>query len=129
MTDFALIETETGQRIAVMPQPLSFHRTHEVCHAGGHAVIRVAVRSDLALLYVEGKRVGNPVARVCVDQCEVRHAAYDPNLIRPEKPERGRDKARIDAVPAAAMAVAAWKSRVGVDLYRSASEDNDLMVV
>ncbi len=72
---------------------------------------------------------GNPVARFCFDQCEVRHAAYDPNLIRPEKPERGRDKARIDAVPAAAMAVNAWKSREGVDPYRSAYEEDDLMVV
>ncbi len=72
---------------------------------------------------------GNPVARFCFDQCEVRHAAYDPNLIRPEKPERGRDKARIDAVPAAAMAVNAWKSREGVDQYQSAYENNRLMVI
>jgi phage terminase large subunit-like protein len=72
---------------------------------------------------------GNPVARFCFDQCEVRHAPYDPNLIRPEKPERARDKARIDAVPAAAMAVNAWKSREGVDQYQSAYEDNKLMVI
>jgi phage terminase large subunit-like protein len=72
---------------------------------------------------------GNPVARFCFDQCEVRHAAYDPNLIRPEKPERGRDKARFDAVPAAAMAVNAWKSREGVDPYQSAYENNKLMVI
>jgi phage terminase large subunit-like protein len=72
---------------------------------------------------------GNPVARFCFDQCEVRHAAYDPNLIRPEKPERGRDKARIDAVPAAAMAVNAWKSREGVEQFTSAYEDNKLMVI
>jgi phage terminase large subunit-like protein len=72
---------------------------------------------------------GNPVARFCFDQCEVRHAAYDPNLIRPEKPERGRDKARIDAVPAAAMAVNAWKSREGVDPYQSAYESGNLMVL
>lgn len=72
---------------------------------------------------------GNPVARFCFDQCEVRHAAYDPNLVRPEKPERGRDKARIDAVPAAAMAVNAWKSREGVDPFRSAYEDRNLMVI
>lgn len=71
---------------------------------------------------------GNPLARFCFDQCEVRHAAYDPNLIRPEKPERGRDKARIDAVPAAAMAVNAWKSREGVEPVRSAYEDGKLMI-
>lgn len=72
---------------------------------------------------------GNPVARFCFDQCEVRHAAYDPNLIRPEKPERGRDKARIDAVPAAAMAVNAWKSREGMEPFQSAYENNRLMVI
>lgn len=72
---------------------------------------------------------GNPVARFCFDQCEVRHAPYDPNLVRPEKPERGRDKARIDAVPAAAMAVSAWKSREGVDQYQSAYERDGLMVI
>lgn len=72
---------------------------------------------------------GNPVARFCFDQCEVRHAPYDPNLVRPEKPERGRDKARIDAVPAAAMAVAAWKTREGADPYRSAYEERGLMVI
>lgn len=72
---------------------------------------------------------GNPVARFCFDQCEVRHAAYDPNLIRPEKPERGRDKARIDAVPAAAMAVNAWKSREGAVPFQSAYENNRLMVI
>lgn len=72
---------------------------------------------------------GNPVARFCFDQCTVRHAPYDPNLIRPEKPERGRDKARIDAVPAAAMAVNAWKTREGIEPIRSAYEDGKLMVV
>jgi phage terminase large subunit-like protein len=71
----------------------------------------------------------NPVARLCFDMCEVRHAPYDPNLVRPEKPERARDKSRIDAVPAAAMATAAWKSREGEELIRSAYEDDGLMVV
>ena len=71
---------------------------------------------------------GNPVARFCFDQCEVRHAPYDPNLVRPVKPERGRDRARIDAVPAAAMAVNAWKAREG-ELLRSAYEQDGLMVV
>jgi phage terminase large subunit-like protein len=72
---------------------------------------------------------GNPVARFCFDQCEVRHAPYDPNLVRPEKPERGRDKARIDAVPAAAMATNAWKARADLEPVRSAYEDDGLMVI
>ena len=50
-------------------------------------------------------------------------------MVRPEKPERARDKARIDAVPAAAMATNAWKSREGMDLIRSAYEDDELMVI
>jgi len=63
---------------------------------------------------VEGRRVahhGNPVARWCFDSVEVRRARYNPDLIRPDKPERGRSGKRIDAVPAAAMAVAAWSAR------------------
>jgi len=70
---------------------------------------------------------GNPVARFCFDACEVRHAPYDPNLVRPEKPERGTAKFRIDAVPAAAMATNAWRSREGTDLT-SVYEDRGMFV-
>lgn len=52
---------------------------------------------------------GNPVARFCFDSVEVRKAPYDPELIRPDKPDRGREGKRIDAVPSAAMACSAWK--------------------
>lgn len=72
---------------------------------------------------------GNPVARFCFDQCVVRLAPYDPNLVRPEKPERGRDKARIDGVPAAAMAANAWRARADAEQIRSAYEDDGLMVM
>jgi len=51
----------------------------------------------------------NPVARFCFDAVEVRKAAYNPDLIRPDKPERNREGKRVDAVPAAAMACSAWK--------------------
>lgn len=54
---------------------------------------------------------GNPVAQWCFDNVEVRRAPYDPELIRPDKPERGATGKRIDAVPAAAMAVEAWRLR------------------
>jgi phage terminase large subunit-like protein len=54
---------------------------------------------------------GNPVASWCFDNVEVRRAPYDPELIRPDKPERGSTGKRIDAVPAAAMAVEAWRLR------------------
>lgn len=53
----------------------------------------------------------NPVAAWCFDNVEVRRAPYDPELIRPDKPERGATGKRIDAVPAAAMAVEAWRMR------------------
>lgn len=72
---------------------------------------------------------GNPVARFCFDGCEVRHAPYDPNLVRPSKPERGTDRTRIDAVPAAAMAANCWRNRANVERRVSAYEDTGLMVI
>lgn len=54
---------------------------------------------------------GNPVARWCFDNVEVRQAPYDPELVRPDKPDRNATGKRIDAVPAAVMAVNAWVSR------------------
>jgi phage terminase large subunit-like protein len=72
---------------------------------------------------------GNPVARFCFDVTDVRMAPYDPNLVRPVKPERGTDRARIDAVPTAAMAVSAWRSREADDARISAYETDSLMVV
>jgi phage terminase large subunit-like protein len=54
---------------------------------------------------------GNPVAQWCFDNVEVRRARENPELIRPEKPERGASGKRIDAVPAASLAVGAWLVR------------------
>ncbi|WP_257902260.1 hypothetical protein [Saccharothrix obliqua] len=54
---------------------------------------------------------GNPVAEWCFDAVEVRHPPGEPDLIRPDKPERGKTGRRIDAVPTAAMAVGGWKLR------------------
>jgi hypothetical protein len=51
------------------------------------------------------------VARWCFDSVEVRRAPYDPELIRPDKPNRNTSAKRIDAVPAAVMAVNAWTTR------------------
>jgi phage terminase large subunit-like protein len=72
---------------------------------------------------------GNPVARACFEAVEVRKAPYDPNLIRPDKPERGKTARRIDAVPTAAMALNAWRRSLEVELLTSAYEDSDLMIV
>lgn len=52
---------------------------------------------------------GNPVARFCFDEVEVRKSPANPLLIRPDKPERDKTGKRIDAVPSAAMACSAWK--------------------
>lgn len=72
---------------------------------------------------------GNPVARFCFDACEVRRAPYDANLLRPVKPDRARDPKRIDAVPTAAMAANALRSRADVEPRTSAYESESLMVV
>lgn len=47
---------------------------------------------------------GNPIAKQCFDAVEVRKSTMNPDLIRPNKPERDKTGKRIDAVPTAAMA-------------------------
>lgn len=54
---------------------------------------------------------GNPVAQWCFDNVEVRRSKENPELIRPDKPERQATGKRIDAVPAASLAVGAWVVR------------------
>lgn len=63
----------------------------------------------------------NPVARACFDAVEVRHAVYDADLIRPHKPERDGSATRVDAVPALAMAAAAWRRTAGLPEKRRAA--------
>lgn len=72
---------------------------------------------------------GNPVARFCFDACEVRHAPYDPNLVRPSKPERMTERARIDAVPTAAMAANCMRAMLSEPARVSAYETDGLKVV
>lgn len=64
-------------------------------------------------MVVEGKfrHHGNPVARWCFDCCEARLHTQDPDLIMPAKVKRDLSANRIDAVPAAIMAVNAWWTR------------------
>lgn len=72
---------------------------------------------------------GNPVASFCFDSVEVRRAPYNPDLIRPDKPERDKSAKRIDGVPVAAMAASAWSLRGGDDTgFRSAYEDRGITV-
>lgn len=49
---------------------------------------------------------GDPLARWCYGAVEVRQD--DAENLRPVKPERGRDRHRIDAVVSAAMALSGW---------------------
>jgi phage terminase large subunit-like protein len=70
---------------------------------------------------------GNPLARFCFDSCEARVAPYDPNLIRPDKPDRDIAAKRIDGVPAAVMAMNAWWTR-GQDV-RSIYESEELLIL
>lgn len=51
---------------------------------------------------------GNPVASWCFDNVEVARPRDNPDLLRPAKPERNATGKRIDAVPAASLAVGAW---------------------
>lgn len=70
---------------------------------------------------------GNPLARWCFDACQARIARYDPDLIRPDKPDRNVSARRIDAVPAAIMGVNAWWDR-GRDVY-SVYADRDVFAL
>ncbi|WP_160051279.1 terminase large subunit [Nocardiopsis sp. FR26] len=72
---------------------------------------------------------GNPVASFCFDSVEVRRAPYNPDLIRPDKPERDKSGKRIDGVPVAAMAANAMVLNADTgEGYRSAYEDRGLTV-
>lgn len=54
---------------------------------------------------------GNPVAKWCFDAAEARIAPFNPDLVRPHKPNRQKGIRRIDAVPTAVMAMNAWMTR------------------
>jgi phage terminase large subunit-like protein len=75
----------------------------------------------------EVRHHGNPLARFCFDACEARVAKYDPDLIRPDKPNRNTAAKRIDGVPAAIMAVNAWHTR-GNAAY-SVYEDSEVLIL
>ena len=93
---------------------------------------RMSPGMDDVMAMVRAKRFhhhGNPVAKFCFDSCEVRRAPYDANLCRPDKPERGESRSRIDAVPTAVMAANAWRAATDTDLLGSAYEDHELIVI
>lgn len=87
---------------------------------GMHRLFEMVIEKEL-------RHHDNPLARFCFDACEARVAKYDPDLIRPDKPNRTTAAKRIDAVPAAIMAVNAWHTR-GNDQY-SLYETEDVLVL
>lgn len=70
---------------------------------------------------------GNPMAHFNFDATEARIAPFDPDVIRPEKPNRYKVSKRIDGVPAAIMATNAWITRGGD--AESMYEESDLFVL
>lgn len=66
---------------------------------------------------------GNPLARFCFDACEAKYKLDDPDQIKPVKPDRLIAAKRIDAVPAAVMAVNAWTTRDNTATSMYAEED------
>jgi phage terminase large subunit-like protein len=92
---------EIGKRTGV-EDVLAYNNTYDKMTPGMTELMALVRTGRLA-------HHGNPVAQFCFDAVEVRKAPYNPDLIRPDKPERDRSGKRIDAVPAAAMACSAWK--------------------
>lgn len=70
---------------------------------------------------------GNPLVRWLFDACEAEFSRVNPDLIKPAKPKRNTAAKRIDAVPAAIMAVNAWKGR-GDDVD-SVYQHDDVLVL
>lgn len=66
---------------------------------------------------------GNPMARFNFDAVEARVAPFDPDVIRPDKPNRQKAAKRIDGVPAAIMAVNAWYGRGNQQMSVYANEE------
>jgi phage terminase large subunit-like protein len=73
--------------------------------------------TELMSLFMRAKVAhhANPVARWCFDNVEVKHPVDNPDLLRPVKPDRNTGGKRIDAVPAAAIAVGGWVIRGQVE--------------
>jgi phage terminase large subunit-like protein len=71
---------------------------------------------------------GNPLARYCFESTQLRRSIVDPDQVRPDKPDRKKAWHRIDAVPAAAMACNAWKTRGVTPKRVSVYETRGVMV-
>lgn len=87
------------------------------------------MRSLMDLVKMEKFRHhGNPMARWAFDAVEARVAPYDPDIIRPDKPNRLTGSRRIDPVVAAIMAVKAWSER-GHEDNSSVYDSEDVFIL
>jgi phage terminase large subunit-like protein len=71
----------------------------------------------------------NKVATFCFEHVEVQRASYDQNLIRPVKPNRDSDRARIDGVIALALAANGLRAAQAKRKRISPYEDRGPMVI
>jgi phage terminase large subunit-like protein len=97
----APVVQEIEKRVKV-PEIVTYSNTYQRMTPGMNEVMAFVKAGKL-------KHHGNPVAHACFEAVEVLKAPYDPEMIRPAKPDRGSSGTRIDAVPALAMAAAAWR--------------------
>lgn len=102
---------EVEKRVGV-PEILAYANTYARMTPGMNEVMALVKKNRF-------RHHGNPVASLCFDSVEVRKAPYDPEQIRPHKPERESTGTRVDAVPAAAMAAAAWRRAEAVPVKRT----------
>lgn len=91
---------EIGQRTGV--EVATYSNTYKRMTPGGDELMALVKEESF-------RHHGNPVAEWCFDNVEIFRAKFDANLYRLNKPDRGAPGARVDAVPAAVMAINAWK--------------------
>jgi phage terminase large subunit-like protein len=112
---------EIGERVYVNPDEIMAYN-NDFNHMSGsmHRLFELVKEQRF-------RHHGNPLARWCFDCCEARLHTSDPDLIMPAKVKRDLSNNRIDAVPAAIMALKAWWER-GREVY-SVYQNDDLLVL
>jgi phage terminase large subunit-like protein len=100
----------------------AYRNTYDRLSAGMDDVMALCKEQRLA-------HHGNPVAKFCFGNVQVKRAPYDANLLRPVKPDRSTDRTRIDAVPTLAMAANGLRAARAKRGRISPYEKNKLMVV
>lgn len=92
-------------------------KTPMVPYEPGYGGMTVPMTEMMALFHKHGLvHHANPIAWWCFENVEVKHPADNPDLLRPVKPESNVGGKRIDAVPAAAIAVGGWRTRGQVEV-------------